>query len=397
MKRVRVLIFLMISIFSLTGCWDYRELNDLAFALAMGVDKIPDTGEYRFSFQLVNAQEIAGEAGKKAPVVVYSGKGDTLFEAVRETSEKSPRRINFEHVRDYIIGEELAKEGIEEVFELIERDAEPRMTTRVFIARGIDAETMLKTRTSVEMIPTNSILGKLKISSHVLGEAYEVQIDDVIRGLLVKGGGPVISGIDHLGDPKTGQKRTNVDNSDPPAQMHVSGMALFKDAKLVGWVNNEEAKGLSWINHEMQSTIINLDCGKKKNAIAIELLRTRTKKEGEIRNGQPVVKVTIEQIGIVGEAMCPIDLSKSEEIRKLERQLEEETTNHVKVMVDKAKELETDVLGFGEAILRADPKAWQEMEKEWDKIFPTIQVEVNVESTIRRTGQVSKPYLLEME
>lgn len=64
-------------------------MNELAFALAEGVDKIPGTNEYRMSFQIVNAQEIAGiKATGKTPVVVYTGTGNSLFEAVRNASQK---------------------------------------------------------------------------------------------------------------------------------------------------------------------------------------------------------------------------------------------------------------------------------------------------------------------
>jgi spore germination protein KC len=46
---------------------------------------------------------------------------------------------------------------------------------------------------------------------------------------------------------------------------------------------------------------------------------------------------------------------------------------------------------------REDPKGWKKMEKEWGKTFATCDVEVNVESIIRRTGEISKPYLFDLK
>lgn len=389
------LALMILCMLPLSGCWNYREMNELAIALAMGVDKL-GPNEYRFSFQIVNARDISGiKATGRIPVNVFSGTGKTLLEAVRKASQKAPRRINSQHMRVFVIGEALAREGIEEVFDLMERDPEPRLTTRVIIARNIDAATILKTVTAVESIPANAILGKLKISGRVLGESYEVEMDDVIRGLLTKGGGPVISGIKLVGDAQSGEKITNVEQTDLSTDLYTGGMALFKKGKLAGWVKGSPARGVSWINNNMKSTVINLDCETKKDAIAIEILRSSSKIKAEVKGERPLIRIHIEEIGIVGEAMCPVDISKSAEIRKLEEQLNEETKHDVKAAIKTAQKLKTDVLGFGAALERSDPKAWKKMEKEWDTIFATSKVEVTVESTIRRTGMISKPFLLE--
>ncbi|MBO1515287.1 Ger(x)C family spore germination protein [Metabacillus bambusae] len=397
--RTGVLSLMILCMFSLAGCWNYRELNELAFPLAMGIDKVPHQDEYRFSFQIVNAREIAGQkgGGGVVPVVVYSGTGKTLLEAVRKASKKVPRRISGQHMRDLIIGEELAREGMEEVFDLMERDPEPRLTTRVFIARDSDAETILKTLTPIENIPANAILGKLKTTGKVFAENYEVEIDDVIRGLLTKGGGPVVSGIKLSGETQIGPNRSILEQSDVPAELTVSGMALFKEGKLVKWMEDGEARGISWINNKVNSTIVNLDCENKKDAISIEIISSKTKIKAEIKGEQPLISINIRETGAVMEAMCSINLSKSEELRKLEQQWNEKVKDEVVRAIKEAQDLETDVLGFGEAVERANPKAWKKMEKEWDKIFAKCEVEVKVESKVRRSGEITKPYLFDLK
>ncbi|XEC93941.1 Ger(x)C family spore germination protein [Paenibacillus tarimensis] len=390
------LSLLILCLLPLSGCWNYREMNDLALALAMGVDKAPGD-KYLFSFQVVNAKEIAGEkATGIVPVHLYSGSGKTLMEAVRKASQKVPRRINNQHVRLFVIGEALAKKGIVEVFDLIERDPEPRMTTRVLIARNTTAEKVLKIVTALEPIPANAILGKVKVTGRVLGESYEVEIDDVIRGLMSKGGGPVISGIRLVGDAK-GDKVSNVEQTDPPAELRTSGMALFKKGKLAGWVTGNRARGLSWINNKMKSTIINVECEQNKGAIAIEAIRSRADVKAVLDEARPSFHIRIRQIGIVAEAMCPVDLNKSAEIRKLEKQWSDLTKRDVKAAVKTAQKLETDVFGFGQTVERANPKAWKEMQKEWGSLFPASKVNVTVESTIRRSGMITKPYLFDLE
>lgn len=394
-RRIVVAALLLCLSFLLTSCWNYRELNDLALALGEAIDKAPGKDEYRFSFQVVNSKEIVGQkAAGTVPVNVYSDSGKTLLEAVRKASKKVPRRINAQHLRIIVIGEEAARQGIEEVIDLLERDPELRMTTRVLIAKGSDAETILKTIAPLEPIPANAILGKVKVTSKVLAESYETELHHIIRGLMTKGGGPVISGIRLVGDKEAGRKKSNLEQTATPAQLQTTGMALFKQGKLVGWAAGNKARGLAWVNNKMRSTVVNLNCGDQRNAIAIELLRTKTNIAGKLEGGRPVIRLEIDQIGFVEEVMCSVDLGKSAVIRDLERQLNDETQRIVMSAVQHAQKLKTDVLGFGAAIERAHPKMWHSgVEKEWASLFPAAKVEIKVHSSIRRTGMTSKPHM----
>ncbi|WP_169089655.1 hypothetical protein [Paenibacillus sp. PL91] len=96
--KMGFLALMILCMLPLAGCWNYREMNELAIALAMGADKA-GPGEYRFSFQVVNARDISGiKSSGQIPVNVFSGKGKTLFEAIRKASQKVPRRINAQHM-----------------------------------------------------------------------------------------------------------------------------------------------------------------------------------------------------------------------------------------------------------------------------------------------------------
>ncbi|MBB6021712.1 spore germination protein KC [Paenibacillus sp. JGP012] len=397
--RAKLLVLPFLSLLLLTGCWNYRELNNLALALAIGIDKVPDRDTYRYSFQIVNAREIAGgKTGQVVPVVVYSSEGQTLLEAARKASKKVPRRLNVQHVRILIIGEETAKKGIESLFDFMERDAEPRLPTKVFIAKNTDAKSILETLTPIESIPANAILGKSKTSERFLAENFESGIDDVIRGLLIKGGGPVISGVEISGPQNLGSNKSVLERVDVPAQLIVNSLALFKEGRLSGWVNHKDARGISWINKKIHNTIVSLDCEDKKDAIAIEVLSSKIKTEAKFRGGQPVVHIRIRDVSTVGEVICPsIDPSKSEVIRKLEQQVNARIKEEVEGSVRKAQAMKTDVLGFGDAINRTNPKAWKRMEGNWGTLFSTCEFDVHVESKIQRTGKITKPYLYELK
>ena len=81
MKK-RILSLIILCLF-LTGCWDKKELNELAITMALGVDKIDD--EYLVSAQVVVPGEVSsmkGGAGQ-SPVTLFQAKGATMNDAIR--------------------------------------------------------------------------------------------------------------------------------------------------------------------------------------------------------------------------------------------------------------------------------------------------------------------------
>lgn len=60
MVRKRVLTVLMLlSVIVLPGCWDKRELTDLAIISAIGIDRTNE-GNYVLHLQIINPGNVAG-------------------------------------------------------------------------------------------------------------------------------------------------------------------------------------------------------------------------------------------------------------------------------------------------------------------------------------------------
>ncbi|WP_373231553.1 Ger(x)C family spore germination protein [Cohnella sp.] len=394
-------IMLMGMAMLLTSCWNMRSLKDLAIIVVMGIDKAPKNNEYQVSFQIVNTEAVApgakGGGGNVTPVTVYSGTGNTLFEAIRKSSQKVPRRLFFAHVQMLIIGESFAKEGINELFDFFERSHELRLTSTILVSRGVDAGTVVRILTPLEKIPANSIAGKLKFTSKVWSENIEVDIEDVIKAVVSKGREPVISGVSILGNTEKGRGVSNMEQTTPPATIEINGIGLFKDGKLKSWLDGREARGAVWIQNKMKSTILELDCKKKKDAIAIEIIRSQTNVEAEVQAGKPRINIHIREEGNVGEIKCPIDLSKKEEIEKLEQAWVKETKKEVMEAIETAQSEKSDIFGFGEAVDRANPKAWEKMKEDWNETFAVSEVDVKVDAFIRRPGMRVNSYLSELK
>ncbi|TWE04922.1 spore germination protein KC [Neobacillus bataviensis] len=401
MKRRVFSLFCLLCVCTafLTGCWDQRELNKIALVMALGLDKTKGKEEYHVSYEVVNPTEISGKTGtgRTTPITVYSSSGSTIFEALRNGADESPRQLMISHTNVIIVGEELAKEGIHGILDFFERDDEGRLTSNLLIARNTKAEEVLKTLTPIEKVPALAIKGKLDTMVQKLSKGYSVELDEVIRGVLKKGGGPVISGVQLIEGAKSGSKESAIKTATPATVIKISGLGMLKGGKLVGWLNDGAARGAAVINNKLRGSSVSIDCKQNKNGLSIEVRRSKATIKTNIGNHIPTIQLFVKQEGSIGQIFCAIDLKKSKEIRKLEKKWAKETRKEVQKAIVQAQRKHTDIFGFGEALERANKQKWKEVEKDWGDIFAESKVEVHVETRIRRPGMRSIPYLFETE
>lgn len=394
-----MLLLLSVLLVFLSGCWDREELQQLSIVSGMAIDKGSDKvkNRYRVTVQIINPSQVAGgqQGGKvqASPVTTFTETGSTLAETLRKISTKSPGELFFPHLQILVIGEKVAKQGIEDLFDMIERDSQFRVLFPVLIARGhITAKETLEVTTSLEAIPSAKIGDALKSSEEDWGTYKSTRADQVIQGL--KEGSVVVTGVKINGEKKSGNATTNTQQVSPNANIEIKGIALFKNGKLKKWLDGPPARGVTWITNEMKRTVINLNCGKKKDAIAIEISRSKSSTHVTFKHQKPVIYITVRAEGTILENNCSIDLAKSQALGQLDEQLEEEIKQEILLTVKKAQKQKSDIFNFGETVNIANKHVWENLHNSWEKdIFPETEVHVNVQAIIRRTGMTTKSYI----
>lgn len=398
MKRKMAMFFsLLLCAATLSGCWSKKELTDLAFVIAVGIDKTED-GKFVVTFQVVNPGNVAGATQRGGgsggvPVSIYKEAGDNLVEASRKASKKLSRLIYYAHTNLVVIGEEVAKEGIDGLLDALERNSQFRTTAMVVIARHHSAEDVLKILTPIDKISANQIIKTLQFSEKVWGQTLNVRVGDVIHDLDSEGKAPVISGVEIVGGVKKGKRQANVQASEPDARLNINGIAMFKNGKLVGWAFGETARGVSWVMDKIEQTDVTVEWKRKKEAVSYKVVRAKTSVAAHMKNGKPSISIRIKAEGDIGESLVPIDFTNPMQIFALEKKIEQTIKSEVVHAVEKAKKEKTDIFGFGNAVYRSYPREWKKMKHAWgESIFPQLEVNVTVDAFIRRTGLRTKPY-----
>ncbi|MBP1174195.1 MULTISPECIES: Ger(x)C family spore germination protein [unclassified Paenibacillus] len=396
MKRKKAFLFLILAlVLLLTGCWNRRELNELAIAVGMGIDKQGD--QFRVSIQVVDPGKASAKkgAGGGAPATLYTEEADTIFEAIRKITTLSPRKIYFSHLRICVIGESVATEGMAKSLDLLSRDHQFRTDFYIVVSKDTSAEDTLKIMTPLDPIPANDLFSSLETSQKNWSPSMTVTLDELISALTSEGMQPVLTGLRIVGNKEMGETSSNVQKIDPFSRLQYSGLAVFRKDRLIGWLNETESRGYNFIRGKVQSSVGFVACPRGGKVVS-EIIRTQTTIKGSVYRGEPQVNIKMQVEANVGEVECnDLDLTQVGTIYDIEKKEEEKIEEIMKMAVRKAqKSYKADIFGFGEAIHRADPRTWKSIKKNWDyEHFAELPVNIKVNFKIRRLGTIGSSFL----
>ncbi len=390
--RLRIAVTLL-ALGLLVGCWDRKELNELAIVVAIGLDRSPEG--YQATAQVIDPSTMqrkgGGGGGSRSPTILYTDSSETMEEALRKTTKKISRRFNYAHLMILVLSEELAREGINEVMDTSFRSTEARPEYYVAIARGMSARELMGIMTPFEVIPPLDFSRSLENSHQAWAPTAAISIADVARALKEEGREPVLSGIRIIGDDEKAKEEENVKQPTSLAEYQYHGLGIFKGDKLLGWLNEEDSKAYNYITNGVDVTTAHFEC--PGGLLGVNVTQARTKLQPVIVDGKPVMKVQVRLESTIVQSNCEVDLGKVEQLRKLEAAGAERANQ---ILMEGIRTVQqqfgSDIFGFGEAFHKKYPKEWKQWKKDWDHMFSEMEVELTVDYYIRKLGQINRTF-----
>lgn len=393
MKAIRLLLLCSLLLFQ-TGCWNRVELNDIAIISATGVDW--EDGKWVLTNQIVIPKAISGQAGgsRTAAVNVFSSTGDNFRIAISKASQESSRRLYFSHNQVVIIGQEAARKGFGPLLEAYLRNHDSRETVDVFLSKNT-ARLMLEQLMPLEQIP-GAAIQRMIVNEEKNSSSYkQMTIHNVLMDLLGHTKATSIPGLALAGSEESTDKVEALSQTSTPSKVRLSELGLIYGDKLVGWISDEQSKGVMWLTNHVDKATVSFACtvgGKGKEGSSARILHSSTRLKPQQRGDKWVMKVDIAAQGSLLESDCGGNLMKPEEVREVERLIEERIASIVTDGWEAVRKHKTDVLGFGTQIYKQYPKAWKAMESRWKEEFSQMEIELNVNMKLSSTGMSGKSF-----
>jgi spore germination protein KC len=372
---------------SLTGCWGLYELNALAIVQGVGLDKRKDQNQTDVTIQIAkpSASHQSNKEGGNGTAKAYwniTNTGDTFSSALRQFSNDSIRRLYFPHNKVLIFGRRLAKDGIQQYVDFFIREHENRLTVKVLVANH-NARAILEVQPRLENITASDISDLLRNRS-LIATSAQVNLKQLASGLMSKTAAPVVPIVDISGE---GEKK----------KLIISRLAVFKKAKLVGELNMTEARGLLWAIGKVKGGFLEVAAPDGEGKASFEILRSKSKIIPKLQDNKVRFLIKIKEEDMLNSQSSPKNLTLVPVSKALGKIKKDAIHKEVIEALTKAKKLNADIFGFGEIVHKKFPKKWKKMESEWDELFPKIEVEVQVQSVMKRVGTISKPANAEKE
>jgi len=378
-------LIILILILSLTGCYNYNELNNLAIATGFAVDIKND--EYEVTVLISNSQkEGSGDSKSTASAAVYRGKGKTIFEAIKDTSLSISKQIYISHIEVLVLSEEVAQNKTSEVIDFFFRYPQTRNEFYLVIAEDCNAGDVFDVTTPLETFPSQNISKNLEITDKLQGYTYTVTFNEFVKDLLDEGKNPSLPTISIVGDIEEGNKQENIEKIEPETYLKLGMMGVFNGSKLMGISNKDQSKGINFLNDKVKTTLIvtNINDGN----IVVELSESKTKKSVEIKDSKPKFKIEISSTGSISEVASDVKIEEVEVIEQIKKQSEEEIKRIVNEAINYSKEIKTDIFGLGSLVYKKDHKLWKEVKENWDNELNNIEIEIKVNLDLKTKGSI---------
>ena len=218
MKKILILIILA---FTCTGCYDYKEINDLAIISAIGVDY--DNEKYIITLELLNDQ--IDKDSSKITSYTKVGSGDTLTSAIESAADKLAKQPLFNHIKLMVLSDTIVQNKFDNIIDLFLRNTYFRENFYVISSMNTKPDMLLNNTTDENPVASNAITSLLENVSYSSNTNVLKKFDEVVEEVTTFGIDTCFSNI-------------TLQNND----FIIDGMAIFNNYNYKTVLNNEDVK-----------------------------------------------------------------------------------------------------------------------------------------------------------
>ena len=380
MKRIKFLILLLPL---LSGCYNYRELNDLGITTAVSID-YKDNNFYVIAEVINPIKQQDASSSNNSPFVNYNSSSSSLQDAFRKVVLESPRQLYAAQLEIIVLSEEVVNNHLEEVLEYFARDPEARTEIKIIVAKTEDSTKAITLQTLLTSLSSSNIIKSLDLQSKVLGMDYPVTLNELLNMYIDPYLEVVLPSMTLYGNYEIGDEKENITTSSPKAIVKIDGSTITKDNKILGYLDLEESKILNLINGKLKETIIKMNY--YDGYIIFEPNRIKVSRELDIKNN--IIKINISGYSKTKEIQSNINLKDPKEVEKLNKALNMELEKKITDTFNSIREkYGTDVFGFQELYYRTNYKYFKENCTNWyEDIYHKIKLEVKANVRLYEKG-----------
>lgn len=366
------LMWLTVILNMLTGCWDIKEIQDINYITAIGIDQ--EDGEFIVYTQMMDFTSVAkiesGKADKPSQVWTSKTKGKSLDMAINAIYDSSQERTIWSHISCILIHENVLKSNALTKLDTIGRYQEVRMTPWVFGTKD-SIEELLNVPAFFNLSPLNTL-------AHEPAEEYKQRsyIEPIryfdFMALMTEPGWTVL--LPNLSI----DKKTWSQNQKENPKLVINGVFPISKGVSKGLFTNDKLTGLRWLEADTKRSHIPVINNSGVLTGVVVLSNPKIQKKLYVVNGMPKYRVSVRLNGNVVEALD--DMNK----RDMEIQVAKEVREEILATFKNGVTSKADVYSLEHVLFKKNPRLWKKINQLYAQpidgdALETVQVEVHLD------------------
>lgn len=366
----KILPLLIIIPMMLSGCWDQKIFEKIAFTLEIGIEKSKEEGKY-----LITETSPAIGAKEQFGIEIVSTSSEIMRGAIENVTKMSSREVEGGKIQQVLFSEDVAREGIHDFLEIFSRDPELPLISWVVVVEG-SPKGMFEKASDFKDIPgpalyiNQLIMDNVKDMNTPKTRIYNFEINYFAPGI----------------DPVTPLIRLEEND------ILVVGSAVFSGDRMVGRLDNVRTAMLLCMTANPESGLLSYAAPfppempkGDKDKFAVTLTDIKRKIEVKIENSRPIVDLKLSFNAYMEEYVWDA-LSKESNQKIVEEQLSDSIKKDCMETLDYLRQVGSDPIGIGELVRARYYDYWKDMD--WINIYKDAQFNMDVEVNITEYGSI---------
>ena len=387
---IKRFLIILLCCSTLMSCSHLTRLNQRAIIQAIAIDYVPASNEFNLALLAFTPEGGGGPTSidpsqANAKIIYTSGK--TQSEALKNATELQGKQLFLGDNRLVIIGHDAAKTKLREILSFFNNNPHTRtdvaFVTTVNLAQDIIQLPLSQGLTPVDvftnLLENTKIHGK-GISSKLL-DVSQAEISETLSSAL-----PVIE-INQTPTLSTVTTANQDEQIEPLSKLKLNGSAVFKEGKLVGFLNESDSRGLSFIRNQLTQTVYSDTTDVITNGTFL-LYKSQTKLS--LSHTDPLtisIKIKPKASILEIDKVDGVEHLSDEDLQTLTAKIEKQIYYDCFAVIHKALHVYgTDLFHFGDTIWKQDPALYKTLKPNYDTILKTLKFEIDVDINLNRQG-----------
>lgn len=325
-------------------------------------------------------------------IAFYEADGATIYDALGQIVLSSPKELYLGHMEVVVLGEELLKKKDPlEYLDFFMRDSSAEKDAVVIVAKEDEAKNILKVITPLETIPSQNLKASLFNSANLSGTTNIITLDELVSNLMEEGKESVLPAVVLTGSAKEGESQDNIKDSDPDVRIKFDNLAVLKNGKLIGYLNENESFGFNIVTADAKNTYVKIKCD-NENFATLEITSLKTNEEISFKNKKPNVTIKTSAKTNITEYNCKMNFINDDKlIGEIEKKAEKRIERLINSFLEKSyNEYQTDTLHYGSVFYKEKEKQMKKYGYTNKTIKKDITFSVNADVKVDGIGLTLK-------